>query len=425
MALDSPAVSVSPCARPEPSLPRMRPAMRPGRRLRVALYHPWVYLMGGAERVLAQLVRRSRHRFTILTNHFEPDRTFPELSDCDVVELRRVSVERRAVPTAKAIATVLAQRLPTARHDALMVSAESVGELVTLLHARLPPCFAYCHTPMRVAYDDVLRTQSFRPSAGLLERAGVRAFRTVDRVAWRRFARVFCNSRETERRLLQYRLVRPERTEILHPGVDLDELPMGGPSQRYFLLPGRIAATKNLELGIEAFLHLRRQGALPEGFGLVIAGMVDAKSHGYHRRLRAIIDGCPDVEIVVDPDDATMHALYQRAWAVLCCSLNEDWGLTVIEGMAFGKPVVAVGQGGPAESVLHGRTGLLVPPRVDDYAAALRRVAADEVLQRRLGRAARTRAGDYDWDRFVARLDDYVDALVPGHRGRNARGCSW
>jgi glycosyltransferase involved in cell wall biosynthesis len=387
------------------------------RRLRVAIYHPAVYLMGGAERVLAQLVRRSRHRYTILTNHFEPDRTFPELSGCEVVELPWISVERRLVPTIEAIATLLAQRLPLAGHDALMVSAESVGELVTLLHSRLPPCFAYCHTPLRVAFDDVLREHDFRRSGSVLERAGVRMFRLVDRVAWRRFDRVFCNSRETERRLLQYRLVRAAHIEILHPGVDLAELHLDDRApQRYFLLPGRIAEAKDLELGVEAFLRLRRAGGLPPGFRLVIAGMVDVKSEAYLQRIRAMIAGCPDVEIVVDPDDAALHALYQRAWAVLCCSINEDWGLTVIEGMGFGKPVIAVGQGGPAESVLHERTGLLVPPRVEGFEAAMARLAADPGLQQRLGRAARPRAGEYDWDRFVARIDDYVEALVRRRR---------
>lgn len=392
------------------------PSSVAGRCLRVALYHPAVYLTGGAERVILELVRRSRHRYTILTNHFEPDRTFPELSRHEVVELPWISVERRLVPTAKGIAIMLAQRLPVRRHHALMVSAESVGELVTLLHARLPPCFAFCHTPLRAAYDDLMREHELR-SASSLERAGVQLFRVVDQLAWRRFDRVFCNSRETERRLLQHRLVRPDRTEILHPGVDLQALPVGGESQRYFLLPGRIATAKNLELGIEAFLRLRRSGALPEGFRLVVAGMVDVKSRPYHRALRAMVAGCPDVDIVVDPDDATLHALYRHAWAVLCCAINEDWGLTVIEGMGFGKPVIAVGQGGPAESVLHERTGLLVPPRVEDFAAALARVAADEALRTRLGTAARARAAEYDWGRFVARLDDYVDALVPAGRG--------
>jgi glycosyltransferase involved in cell wall biosynthesis len=83
--------------------------------------------------------------------------------------------------------------------------------------------------------------------------------------------------------------------------------------------------------------------------------------------------------------------------------------------------VIAVGRGGPAESVLHERTGLLVAPHVEGYAAALARVAADEVLQHRLGRAARVRAAEYDWGRFVTRLDDYVEALVLAHRHGGTR----
>ena len=144
-----------------------------------------------AERVLAQLVRRSRHRFTILNNHYEPARTFPELSDCEVVELPWISVERRLVPTIEAIATLLVQRLPLADIDALMVSAESVGELVTLLHRRLPPCFAYCHTPLRVAFDDVLREIAQHLEAPSNERSEVGERRMPDEAR--------CPARDDER----------------------------------------------------------------------------------------------------------------------------------------------------------------------------------------------------------------------------------
>src|SRR5262249_41798164 len=65
-----------------------------GAGMRPALYYPWVYLKGGAERVLVELMTRSRHDWTLYTNHFEPHSTFPEFSDLQVEAMADVSVRR-------------------------------------------------------------------------------------------------------------------------------------------------------------------------------------------------------------------------------------------------------------------------------------------------------------------------------------------
>ena len=45
--------------------------------MKVALYYPWVYLTSGAERTILELTAHSRHQWTIFTNRFDPDGTFP------------------------------------------------------------------------------------------------------------------------------------------------------------------------------------------------------------------------------------------------------------------------------------------------------------------------------------------------------------
>ncbi len=59
--------------------------------MKIAAYYPWIYLKGGAERALLETVTRSRHEWTLYTNHFEPEATFPEFSD-----LARGAARRRA-----------------------------------------------------------------------------------------------------------------------------------------------------------------------------------------------------------------------------------------------------------------------------------------------------------------------------------------
>ena len=104
------------------------------------------------------------------------------------------------------------------------------------------------------------------------------------------------------------------------------------------------------------------------------------------------------------PRDELLHLLDEAA-VVACPSRREGFGMTCLEAMARGKPVVASDVGGFRDLVVDGETGLLVPPR-DPRAlrAALERLLRDGDLRRRLGAVARERAFAFGWDRVVPRL---------------------
>ncbi|HEX4019393.1 MAG TPA: hypothetical protein VHX15_21850, partial [Frankiaceae bacterium] len=128
--------------------------------MRVALYHPWIYLCGGAERVVAEIVGRSRHDWVIYTHHFEPESTFPCLRS-EVVELGPpVSVKRSLSPLVRAAATLSRTRLPEDGARALLVSSEGLGDLL-LARTRLP-AVAYCHTPLKILHDPEVREELAR-----------------------------------------------------------------------------------------------------------------------------------------------------------------------------------------------------------------------------------------------------------------------
>ena len=115
--------------------------------MRFAVYHPWVYLTGGIERVLSEIVARSEHDWTIYTHHFEADSTFPTLRNSVVSLAPEVSVRRSLGPLVAACATIAASRLPDDGARALLVSSESVGDLI-LTRARVP-AVCYCLTPLK------------------------------------------------------------------------------------------------------------------------------------------------------------------------------------------------------------------------------------------------------------------------------------
>jgi len=384
-----------------------------------ALYYPWVYLKGGGERMLLELMTRSRHEWTLYTNRFERESTYPELAGQRVVELARISVRRSIKEVARAGITLLTQRLDLNNHDSLFVVSEGLGNLVAL-RSRIPT-YCICLTPLKVAYDEVTRDRFFEARGhGAQYRLAISAYTQIDRLAWNRYLRVFCNSEEVRRRLLKARLVDDGRLQVAHHGVDIERFQPTGEREPYFLLPGRIVWTKNVELALRAWFEFK-PSTTDNHFRLVIAGMLDAKSRPYLNQLRNLAGGRPDVEFVESPTDQELLRLYQACHAVIFTAPNEDWGLVPLEGMASGKPVLATDRGGPRESVVNNQTGFLVPDTAPAFAGAIHRLAgmpADDLD--RIGAAARTRACEFRWDAFVDLMDRQVElaTVTLGSRGR-------
>ena len=92
-------------------------------------------------------------------------------------------------------------------------------------------------------------------------------------------------------------------------------------------------------------------------------------------------------------DREAMPALLRSADVVVCVPWYEPFGIVPLEAMACGVPVVATAVGGQIDSVVHGVTGVHVPPRDPAaLAVALRRLLADGARRAQLGRDGRIRA---------------------------------
>lgn len=404
------------------------------RQLRIALYHPWVYLKSGLERSLLEIIRRSRHQYTLFTSHYDREGTYPELAKCDVVQLQpRISVERSYGKVADGAMNILRLKLPldAQNFDGLVVSSEGIGDFVNFRnHSK--PIISFCHTPLKIIHDPYAREVYLRdhPEAHWKYSVNSTVFKLVDKLAWRYYSGVICNSEETRKRVLVAKLATEDRLKVLHPGVDLMRLTPSWEYRPYFLLPGRIMWQKNIELGIEAFKEFEKLAATssnPEraAFRLVIAGMVDEKSKPYYARLQSMVGDNPNIQFALNPSDTEMHDLYRESYGVLFTARNEDWGIVPLEGMAFGKPVISVNRGGPTESIIHRETGFLVEPTPENFAQTMLELVNDPELPLKIGRVGRERARIFDWEGFVSNFDDIVEGYIlrpETNRSRNKIG---
>jgi glycosyltransferase involved in cell wall biosynthesis len=378
--------------------------------VRIAIYHPWIYVKSGLERTLMELHRRSRHRWTILTSHYDREGTYPELAGMGVVELPRVPVRRRYGAVLRAAATIGSTRLDLSGQDALVVSCDGLGSLMTFRNHALPTV-CLCFTPLRAVYDEEYRARHLarlgaaRPLALAFE-AG---YRWIDRLAWKHYDHVFCISETVRERVVRGGLYPAHRIEIAYAGISGERIRPSSTFQPFFFLPGRIMWTKNLELGIRAFQAFRSRSGT--AFELVIAGMVDEKSRPYLASLLELIGDDPSIRILQDVSDAQMDDLYERCHAVLFTSFNEDQGLTPLEAAAHGKPVIAVNRGGPRETVLNGVTGLLAEPDPEAFASAMDWITANPDQARQLGARGVEQARRFTWAGFVDRIDRHFTGL--------------
>jgi D-inositol-3-phosphate glycosyltransferase len=119
---------------------------------------------------------------------------------------------------------------------------------------------------------------------------------------------------------------------------------------------------------------------------------------------------------------AQVPALIRSADVVVCTPWYEPFGITPLEAMACGVPVVASAVGGLTDSVVHGTTGLLIPAHDPAaLAAAARTLLANPVMRTAFGEAGARRARRwYSWPRVAAQTESVYLRLGAGvPPGRN------
>jgi glycosyltransferase involved in cell wall biosynthesis len=205
--------------------------------------------------------------------------------------------------------------------------------------------------------------------------------RLTHRAAARAAEAVVCVSTSTAAEVRERWGVASERIVVAHHGPGQELGPVARVQPTHFLYVGDDQPRKNLAALLEA--HRRYTDAAPEPLALVLAGSAAARR--------------PGVRTERHPSSARLAELHAATAALVHPALDEGFGLTLLEAMRVGTPVITAAS--PAIVEVCGDAVRYADPRdPESLAAALSAVASSGTLQRELGERGRRRAATFSWN---------------------------
>jgi len=258
-----------------------------------------------------------------------------------------------------------------------------------------PVEICYCHTPPRwlYGYKTSIEFQKYWPVRVYAALVG-HFMRMYDFEAAQRVNHFIANSKEVAARIEKF--YRRDST-VIYPPVEISKT---GQIQKgdYYLVISRIVGGKGLDLAVKTAVKL--------GINLKIAGSPAGYYMEYKKLQKLSQKG---VEFLGYVTDIELAKLYKGAKAFLALSEDEDFGITPVESMLAGTPVIAFRGGGYLETVVEGKTGVFFDePTVQSLSSAINkfertRINPEDCIKQ---------AEKFSKERFIHEINNFVNSKL-------------
>lgn len=329
--------------------------------MRVAIFHDYFGAIGGGENVVLMMA----------------DALDADIITTDTDAVNRIKGHRNVLSIGNTVKIAPFKQVSAAARFAACDFSDDYdffifsGNWAHYAAGKHHPNLWYCHILIGAMDDENIRfcDHSGRFARGFY-RCGSSLHRSLDRRSMANVDRILANSRNTRAQIARYY---GRDADILYPAIDVSRY-VHREAEDYWLSVNRLYPEKRIELQIDAFRRM------PEERLVVVGGHAAADhSSPYIRWLER--DLPENVTILGEVPFDELVDLYSRSKGLICTSFNEPFGITPLEAMASGKPVVAVKSGGFLETV-NEETGRLVEPDLADIVQAIREIAKEPEIYR-------------------------------------------
>lgn len=312
-------------------LPKMGPEMR------VAIVHDWLYVIGGAEQVLREMLRcyPTADVFTLFDLLKPEDRGKLGFETSHTSFLQKMPWLGRRHRSYLPLMPIAIEQFDLSEYDLVISSSYAVAKGIITGPDQVH--VSYVHSPMRYAWDlqhVYLRESGYDTGLkSLVARTILHYIRMWDIRTAHGPDAIFTNSHFVARRVKK---IYGREAKVIYPPVTLSSRSTALPVGDHFLAASRLVPYKRIEPIVRAF------NAMPD-LKLVVAG--DGPEAERLRKLAG-----PNVEFVGFVPDARLRDLMASARAFVFAA-EEDFGIVLVEAQSEGAPVLALGRGGARESI--------------------------------------------------------------------------
>lgn len=351
--------------------------------------------MGGGERVLQKL-HALYPDAPIYTSVYNPDGMAEEFKSADIRQtwLRFFPFKNRHQFFA-VLRPFAFRSFDFSDYDVVITSDAADAKNIRVPDGVTHIC--YCHTPIRYYWSDYEHYLE-RPGFGILDplvrlvlKILVKPLRRVDYRAAQKVDYFMANSKHIQKRIKKYY---GRDSEVVYPPVNVERFkPSKTVKKSGFVHVGRMNTAKRIDLIVEACNQLK----LP----LTVAG------RGTEWQNLEKLAG-PTVKVTGELSDDEITDLIQKSEAFIFAA-EEDFGITPVEAMSAGTPVIAYGRAGVTESVIEGKTGMFFKAQtVGSIVQALKKFKASDYKQGDMI----AQAAKFSEDAFALNIKEFVNSKV-------------
>lgn len=356
--------------------------------MKVALVHDHLAQDGGAEGVLKifQEIYPQAPIYTLVIDKTKANRFFLT-KDIRTSFIQKLPLGVRKYRWFLPLMPQAIEKFNLMDYDIVLSNSSSLAKGVITSPKTLHIC--YCHTPTRFLWTDThsyVQELSYPKLIKSFIFLYLTKLRVWDRIVADRVDIFIANSGVVQKRIKKY--YRRE-SEIIYPPVGTKDFHIAKDIQNYYLTGGRLVAYKRFDLAIQAFnqlkLPLKVFGEGPEFKNL----KRQAKSN---------------IELLGRISDEKRNKLYSHCQAFINPQ-EEDFGITPIEAMAAGRPVLAYGAGGALETIIENKTGhFFYEQNWEALSDLVIRFKSNEFNPEEI----RSQALQFDTEKFKIKIEEFI-----------------
>ena len=185
------------------------------------------------------------------------------------------------------------------------------------------------------------------------------------------------------------------KSNVVYPPVNIEKYKWNS-QNNYYLSLGRLEPNKRVDRIVQAFINMPDKRLIVASGGSQI------------QKLKRMAAGSENISFINWSSEVDLVELIGNAIACIYIPQDEDFGMSAVESMSAGKPIIGVAEGGLLETVIDNHTGFLLSPNptVEEICAAVKRMCPSVSLAMRS--FCEARALKFSEERFVDHISSYI-----------------